>query len=126
MSESRKRGVKFGNKIIPKYLKLESLFELIYNDITLDYTLLMPTLLFLPSFTKPIDIINILINNYKKISLINSRENCKYNYSLTLSLVLIHLFFLSLFLFLSLNLSHSLIISLTFSIIYLFIDLLVF
>lgn len=72
---NRKRGVKFGDKIIPKYLKLESLLELIYNDITLDYTLLMPVLLFLPSFTTPLEVIKILINDYKKIIILSTRDS---------------------------------------------------
>ena len=48
--------------------------ELIYNEITLDYAILMPFLLFLPSFTTPLRVIQSLISDYKKIQIITTRD----------------------------------------------------
>jgi hypothetical protein len=71
----RKRGVRFGEKIVPRYLTPESLLELLHNDLTIDYTLLMPVLLFLPCYTTPVAMLQILISNFKKLSLISSQDS---------------------------------------------------
>jgi hypothetical protein len=75
MFQARKRGVRFGEKLVPRYLTLESLLELLYNDLTIDYTLLMPMLLFLPCYTTPMNTIQLLITHFKRLSLISSQDS---------------------------------------------------
>jgi hypothetical protein len=67
--------VRFGEKIVPKFISLQSLLELVYNDFSIDYTLLMPILLFLPCFTTPEEMIQILINDFQKLSLMTTKDS---------------------------------------------------
>lgn len=72
---SRRKGVRFGEKIVPKFISLQSLLELLYNDLTIDYTLLMPILLFLPCFTSPQDMIQILIHDFQNLSTMTTKDS---------------------------------------------------
>lgn len=60
--------VSFGEKLVAPWMTLEELMESIHGDTIMHYNLLMPVLLFLPSFSTPADMLLCLIHSYRRLN----------------------------------------------------------
>mmetsp|Transcript_21518 Transcript_21518/g.31259 ORF Transcript_21518/g.31259 Transcript_21518/m.31259 type:complete len:673 (+) Transcript_21518:37-2055(+) len=58
--------ISIGSRLIPRMISLDNLIELVLCDPVFNYDLLMPVLLFLPSFSTPVIFLSKLIDAYKK------------------------------------------------------------
>ena len=58
----------FGEKVVGSYLTMHELFDCIFGDTIMNYNLLMPVLLFLPSFSTPVEVVEHLLLSYRRFS----------------------------------------------------------
>jgi hypothetical protein len=61
-------AVSFGEKSVSAWMTLEELMHSIHGDTIMHYNLLMPVLLFLPSFSTPADVLQSLIQSYRRMN----------------------------------------------------------